>query len=270
MKYLDNTGLAHFWTKVKSAIGSLDTTLRTLITDIDTGTNERITRVQVNLESAITKTQSNIANVEDGTESEGSHSTGDLIMHNDELYAVTIDIDEGDTITAGLNVENTTVNEQLTLKANNEKPKLVLPRLYWGLGDNDEMAGYPRVELRRTGNPDNYGVGLARYDSNNDLSIVTLFDSAGNFLPQYVKVVRIFEADVYSSSMVADKATATLTGTIVLPSGASNYFFFPMWVNFGCYTSGVELTSSTLSVSAMNISGASHTLAGRVLVIAVE
>ena len=52
-------------------------------------------------------------------------------------------------------------------------------------------------------------------------------------------------------------------------SGATNYYFVPRYLNYGIFTSAVTKSGTSISVSAMNVSGASHTMTGSVLVIAI-
>lgn len=161
------------------------------------------------------------------------------------------------------------VNELVTNKANTANAIMDNPSMEWGLGSNTDITTGARAELRRSGNSGSYGVAMVVYDSSNNSTFNTVVDSSGNFLPAYKLIKGIQQVTVSTSSSIADKGTATLTGTISAVSGATDYYFVPRYLNYGIFTGAVTRNNTSISVSAMNVSGASHTLSGSVLVIAV-
>lgn len=161
------------------------------------------------------------------------------------------------------------VNELVTNKANVADAIMDKPSLKWGLGSNTDITTGARAELRRSGNSGSYGVAMVVYDSSNNSTVNTFVDSSGTFLPAYKLIRGIQEVTVSTSSSIADKGTTTLSGTMTNVSGATNYYFVPRYLNFGIFTSAVTKSGTSISVSAMNVSGASHTMTGSVLVIAV-
>lgn len=161
------------------------------------------------------------------------------------------------------------VNELVTNKANIVNETLNKPSLKWGLGSNTDITTGARAELRQTGNSGSYGVAMVVYDSSNNATFNSFVDDSGKFLPAYKMIRGIQEVTVSTSSTIADKGTTTLSGTMTNVSGATNYYFVPRYLNFGIFTSTVTKSGTSISVSAMNVSGASHTMTGSVLVIAV-
>ena len=73
-----------------------------------------------------------------------------------------------------------------------------------------------------------------------------------------------------TSGMIADKAEATATGTITSVVGADGYWALPTSNPYGIPTSNATINGTTLSCSAMNVSGASHALSQRFLVLAYK
>ena len=161
------------------------------------------------------------------------------------------------------------VNELVTNKANIVNETLNKPSLKWGLGSNTDITTGARAELRQTGNSGSYGVAMVVYDSSNNATFNSFVDDSGKFLPAYKMIRGIQEVTVSTSSTIADKGTTTLSGTMTNVSGATNYYFVPRYLNFGIFTSTVTKSGTSISVSAMNVSGASHTMTGSVLVIAI-
>jgi len=156
-----------------------------------------------------------------------------------------------------------------TNKANKVNETLNNPSMKWGLGSNTDITTGARAELRRSGNSGTYGVALVVYDASNNSTFNTFVDSNGNFMPTYKLIKGIQQVTVSTSSSIADKGTATLTGTISTVSGATDYYFIPRYVNYGIFTGAVTRNNTSISVSAMNVSGASHTLTGSMIVIAI-
>ena len=154
-------------------------------------------------------------------------------------------------------------------KANIVNETLNNPSMNWGLGSNTDITTGARAELRRSGSAGSYGVAMVVYDANNNSTFNTFVGSDGTFMPTYKLIKGIQQVTVSTSSSIADKGTATLTGTISTVSGASDYYFIPRYLNYGIFTSAVTRNNTSISVSAMNVSGASHTMTGSVLVIAI-
>ena len=71
-----------------------------------------------------------------------------------------------------------------------------------------------------------------------------------------------------SESTIANGAEVTLTGNIAAVSGATKYYAFPSYVNFG-YCRSVSISSTTLTIILHNASGASHTMASTMIIIAI-
>lgn len=84
------------------------------------------------------------------------------------------------------------------------------------------------------------------------------------------QIISYQRVNVASSSTVADKATATLTGTMSAVSGATEYLLIAERVNFGFFTGNPSRSGTTVTCNAMNSSGASHTLNGTVIAIALK
>ena len=175
----------------------------------------------------------------------------------------------GDEVQAILNTIPNDISTLDANKANKVNETLDNPSMKWGLGSNTDITTGARAELRRSGNSGSYGVSMAVYDSNNNSTFNAVVDSSGNFLPAYKLIKGIQQVTVSTSSSIADKGAATLTGTISAVSGATDYYFVPRYLNYGIFTGAVTRNNTSISVSAMNVSGASHTLSGSVLVIAI-
>ena len=75
---------------------------------------------------------------------------------------------------------------------------------------------------------------------------------------------------VTNSTSVADKATASLKGTMTAVTGATDYILIAERVNFGFFTGNPSRSGTTITCNAMNSSGASHTLSGTVIAIALK
>lgn len=73
-----------------------------------------------------------------------------------------------------------------------------------------------------------------------------------------------------SSGQVADKATATCTGTRTAVSGADGYWYIPRYCNYGIPINAPSVSGNTVSINAMNTSGASRTLQVNVMIIAYK
>ena len=76
--------------------------------------------------------------------------------------------------------------------------------------------------------------------------------------------------NVSYTNTVADKDTATLTGTMTAVSGATDYILIAERINFGFFTANPTRSGTTISCVGMNASGAAHTLSGTVVVIALK
>ena len=73
-----------------------------------------------------------------------------------------------------------------------------------------------------------------------------------------------------ASASVADKASATCTGTRTNVAGASGYLYFPRSCNYGFVSSAPSTSGTTVTISATNASGASHTLSVNMVIIAYK
>ena len=177
-------------------------------------------------------------------------------------------VNELNTTTTNLQSSITSLTSQ---KANVQSPTLYTPQFKFGLKSNSDAytTSTPRVEFRRVGNTGTYGCGWVYYDTSNNSTFYTVFGENGDFLPGYKLIRGIQEVTVSTSSSIADKGTTTLSGTMTNVSGATNYYFVPRYLNYGIYTGAVSKSGTSISVSAMNVSGASHTMSGSVLVIAI-
>lgn len=175
---------------------------------------------------------------------------------------------------ANVTYNSTNVADALTAlnnsKANIQSETIKNPTIRWGIADNTDNDSFPRVEIRRSGGTGEAGVSFVRYDSNNAAKFSNIYDKNGVFLPDLVKIRGIEIVSVSYMSQVADKASATVTGTVTNVSGASTYYMIPLSCNFGIYTSNFTKSGTTISATAMNVSGATHSLLGYVFVIAVE
>ncbi|MBO6262075.1 MAG: hypothetical protein J6N95_05655 [Bacilli bacterium] len=76
--------------------------------------------------------------------------------------------------------------------------------------------------------------------------------------------------NVSYTNTVADKDTATLTGTMTAVSGATDYILIAERINFGFFTANPTRSGTTISCVGMNASGTAHTLSGTVVVIALK
>lgn len=186
-----------------------------------------------------------------------------------KILAENVNYSKANSGLSATNAQNA-IDELASEKANILNQAIKNPTLRWGIQSNTDNDSVPRVELRRSGNVGSYGLSTVYYDSSNATHFSNIYNSSGVFLPDYVKVRGIQIVSVSYASSVADKGSATLTGTMSNVSGASTYYTIPLWVNFGFFTAAPTKNGTTLSVTAMNASGASHTLTGSVLVIAAE
>lgn len=71
-----------------------------------------------------------------------------------------------------------------------------------------------------------------------------------------------------SDSAIANASEVTLTGSITAVSGATRYYAFPQYVNYG-YCRNVSISGTTLTAILHNASGASHTMASTMIIIAI-
>ena len=71
-----------------------------------------------------------------------------------------------------------------------------------------------------------------------------------------------------SDSAIANGSEVTLSKDFTAVSGATKYYAFPSYVNFG-YCRSVSISNTTLTIILHNASGASHTMATTMLVIAI-
>lgn len=174
-------------------------------------------------------------------------------------------------LSGAVNELKTTTTSLTSQKANVQSPTLYTPQFNFGLKNNSDVytTSTPRVEFRRVGNVGTYGCGWVYYDTSNNSTFYTIFGENGDFLPGYKLIRGIQEVTVSTSSSIADKGTTTLSGTMTNVSGATNYYFVPRYLNYGIFTGAVSKSGTSISVSAMNVSGASHTMTGSVLVIAI-
>lgn len=160
------------------------------------------------------------------------------------------------------------VNELKSSKANIANQTMDTPTLAWGLNSNANISSTPRAEIRRAGSVGSYGVSLITVDGGTT-KYNSLVDKDGNFLPDYVMIRSIQEVTVSTSSSIANGSTGTLTGTMTAVANATRYVFIPTRCNYGIFTTTVTRSNNTLSVTVMNVSGASHTMQGTVVVIAI-
>ena len=89
------------------------------------------------------------------------------------------------------------------------------------------------------------------------------------YFGSFKTITNIQEIPVNTSTSVANNATGTLTGTLSNTGGSGTWYFIPVYFNFGFATAKPTLSGTTLSVTVMNSSGASHTLAGRIIAMRV-
>lgn len=82
----------------------------------------------------------------------------------------------------------------------------------------------------------------------------------------YVKNIQTLV--IQSDSAVANASEVTLTGSITAVSGATRYYAFPQYVNYG-YCRNVSISGTTLTAILHNASGASHTMASTMIIIAI-
>lgn len=82
----------------------------------------------------------------------------------------------------------------------------------------------------------------------------------------YVKNIQTIV--IQSDSAIANASEVTLTGSITAVSGATRYYAFPQYVNYG-YCRSVSISGTTLTAILHNASGASHTMASTMIIIAI-
>lgn len=91
-----------------------------------------------------------------------------------------------------------------------------------------------------------------------------------SYLGSLFNITNIQEVAVSTSTNIANNATGTLTGTLSNTNGSGTWYFIPVYFNYGFATAKPTLSGTTLSVTVMNSSGASHTLNGRVIAMRVN
>lgn len=125
------------------------------------------------------------------------------------------------------------------------------------------------------GTGSNYGHGKGI----NNLTTSTYRD--GEFLAAYQgyvldnkigsgQILRMTRISCFSSTFVDDGESWTnVTGTFSAVSGASGYYFIPLSCNFG-YVTGVSISGTTVTCTATNASGATHSCGINGLVLAYK
>ena len=85
-----------------------------------------------------------------------------------------------------------------------------------------------------------------------------------------IQILSIATLNVGTTTSAADGATwSNMNGTITAVSGATGYYFIPLSCNFG-FVTRVSVSGTTVTCSAMNASGGSHSCAIVGLVVAYK
>lgn len=122
-------------------------------------------------------------------------------------------------------------------------------------GDNQNYGNLLLMGMNNTN-----GIFRVRVSSST-IQEVTKLDGDG-----YVKSIQTLV--VQSNSAIANASEVTLTGSITAVSGATRYYAFPQYVNYG-YCRNVSISGTTLTAILHNASGASHTMASTMIIIAI-
>lgn len=178
----------------------------------------------------------------------------------------------GGNITGSLTVQNSAVITESTLSLDGKTAgnmTLNSPALRFGLKSNSNPTTYPRVVLRSAGAvaQGTLDLSLVYEQSSNSQQFFSLLSEDGEFLEGIVKIKSIQRISVSTSTSVAAGGNGTLTGTLNTSSGATNWFFVPVYVNYGYVRANITLSGTTVSVPVFNASGAAHTMAGNILCI---
>lgn len=141
--------------------------------------------------------------------------------------------------------------------------------MIWGVKNNTNPDAYPRVKFRTSGDAatSTVDLDLVYETSATNQKFYSLMTGSGEFLEGIVKIKSIQRIAVSNSSSVAAGANATLTGTLDTSSGATTWFFAPVYVNFGYVRANITRSGNTVSVPVVNASNAAHTMSGNVLCI---
>lgn len=161
-------------------------------------------------------------------------------------------------LTAGENVE---INSHLimdTASANSLSAGIIEPTyLKWYPSSN---TNFDEVQLRLAGSTGSQGISFVTVKDGTTSVFGNIFDANNRFMPDFP--VSIYSINTYgfaSGSAVANGSTNTKTTTIpAIPSG----YTYALLVGRSsyCCMSDYSVSGTTLSVTMINISGASHTL----------
>ena len=73
-----------------------------------------------------------------------------------------------------------------------------------------------------------------------------------------------------TTSSIADKATGSVSATFTAISGADMYIAAFLSSNYGIATANPTISGTSISATVMNVSGSSHTVAARYLIIGLK
>lgn len=123
-----------------------------------------------------------------------------------------------------------------------------------------ENSNYDEIQLRLSGSTGTQGISFVTVKDGTTSVFGNIFDANNRFMPDFP--VSIYSINTYgftSSSTVANGSTDTKTATI--PAIPSGYTYALLAGRSGyCCMSNYSVSGTTLSVTMMNISGATHTL----------
>ena len=126
---------------------------------------------------------------------------------------------------------------------------------------------YDEFQFRLAGNTGAQGISVVSYKDGSIVEYGNIYNSE-HFMPDFpVAIYHIQSYAFGSSGTVANGSTTTMTTTLskTVPSGYS-YVALVGRASY-CNMSNVSISGSTLSVTLLNISGATHTLGCTVIIV---
>ena len=152
----------------------------------------------------------------------------------------------------------TSANERINTRAEKLNPNIQF-----------ELSGGTTVEFRKSGDSSNQCLSLVSKKSDGTTQYHNLVNISGDFLPNYAKIINIEPIAFSGTETVANLKSQTVTAKYTQISEADGYLIIPLKCNYGMITNS-SYSNGTITLTVMNVSGETHTIAGSVCVVAYK
>ncbi len=146
---------------------------------------------------------------------------------------------------------------------NTKKPNAENPNLKFVLDTSDNKY----VELRRSGSSTGGYNFDAIFVDDDAMTYNRIVANDGTFVPG--RIIGVQEIIVNTDFFVNDKEVWEFDVNFSPVAGAKRYLIVPKTINYGAYMN-LDYSGNTISVKALNLSGESHSMTGRIYVIALN